>query len=156
MPKKFQKYKQGYFRPTNRSKCLNTESVVYRSNMELTFMRICDKNPNILKWGSECVVIPYYNEVRQRPARYFADFYVELSNGSKLVVEVKPKKEVDAINSSTPPKPGKKKKSTLIYEASMRQINKNKWEAAKEFCKKKNYVFRIITEVELENLMSFK
>jgi hypothetical protein len=43
----------------------------------------------------------------------------------------------------------RKKKSNLLYEQVQWSINTDKWNAAKEFCKKNNMEFLIITEKHL-------
>ena len=45
----------------------------------------------------------------------------------------------------------RKKKSTLIYEAYHYSVNQAKWEAARNYAKKKNLDFIILTEKELFN-----
>ena len=59
-------------------------------------MRYCDKNSNILEWGSEEIIIPYRSPLDQRIHRYFPDFYIKVRDNSgkvkKYVIEIKPKK----------------------------------------------------------------
>ena len=53
----------------------------------------CDKNENVLQWGSEEIVIPYISPVDRRVHRYFPDFYVKAKTRDerikKYIVEVK-------------------------------------------------------------------
>lgn len=156
---KFREYKQGVYKPINKEKCLNPDSIEYRSNLELKMMMIFDKNPNVLKWGSEYFIINYYNSVKRRNARYYVDFYVELSDGNIRLYEVKPFKEYDAIINPKPDnKKSKKKLSTKIYESAMKQMNKDKWDATQKFCQQstKKITFHIITEREIEELYNTK
>ena len=51
----------GRFVPTNPKKYKgNYTTIYYRSLWERKFMVYCDKNPNILQWGSEEIYIPYF------------------------------------------------------------------------------------------------
>ena len=53
-------------------------SVVYRSLWEKKFMDYCDKNPNVVEWSSEEIVIPYKDPVQKKIRRYFPDFYMNV------------------------------------------------------------------------------
>ena len=66
-PKQYKKYKGD---PTK---------VVYRSMWELRFMKYCDKNPYILEWSSEEVIIPYRG-LDGKIHRYFPDFKIKYRN----------------------------------------------------------------------------
>jgi hypothetical protein len=155
--KKFEQYKQGIYKPIHREKCVNTEEIHFRSKLELQFMQICDRNKDIVKWGSETVYVPYYNTVKNRMARYFVDFYVELGDGTRFLAEVKPHKEYLLIDGQTVLSKSKKKKSsTILYETFMLQMNRDKWAAAKKYCKEKNIDFRIITEIDIQQLLKHR
>jgi len=53
------KYHQGRFNPRNPEKYKGDfRNIIYRSSWEVEFMRYCDRNPNILEWGSEEFFIP--------------------------------------------------------------------------------------------------
>ena len=60
-------------------------------------MIYCDKNENILEWGSEEIALPYLSPLDNKIHRYFPDFYIKVkeTNGKvkKMVIEVKPKKQ---------------------------------------------------------------
>jgi hypothetical protein len=140
-------YKQGTYRPKHAKKYVGSHPIVYRSGWELKFFRWCDLNENVLEWTSESIVIPYINPTTGRGQRYFVDSSIALKENNKVVkylIEIKPKKQ------TIPPKYSKrKKKSTLIYEASTYAKNKAKWAAAEKWCQKKGYKFMILTEEEL-------
>ena len=113
-------------------------------------MRWCDKNARVVEWGSENVVIPYISPIDEKIHRYFMDMYVKIreANGvKKYLVEIKPDKQTRAPKSSK-----KKKESTVIYEQATWAVNQAKWEAAKQFAKKYNMDFIIITELDLEKM----
>ena len=106
-------------------------------------MRYCDKNSNILEWGSEETIIPYRSPLDQRIHRYFPDFYVKIAN-KKYLIEVKP------FRQTKEPKTQKKITKTYIREVVTWSVNSAKWKAATEFCKDHNWEFMIITEKELK------
>jgi len=160
MPKKrtFREFKQGQFKPSNREKCLNKTNPEYRSGLEMKVMTVLDKNPNVLQWSSEQIIIPYIHPIKSAErgspeyARYYADFYIKLKIGEQikeLVVEVKPKRQCEK-----PTTHGNKKTSTLLYENVMWAVNQAKWEAATAYCKKKNYIFVIINEDNIDSILS--
>ena len=122
-------------------------NIVYRSLWERKFMVYCDKNENILEWGSEEVVVPYHSPIDNRYHRYFPDFYIKVreSNGEikKMIIEIKPFKQC------MEPKVQKKKTKGYIYEVMEYAKNQAKWEAAKEWCLDRGYEFKVLTENEL-------
>lgn len=145
MNSKNSKYRQGVFVPINKDKFIGTKAF-YRSGLELKFMRFCDNNSNVVMWGSENVIIPYISPLDGRVHRYFVDNFVAIKEGNvlkKYLVEIKPSRQ------TAPPKTKYKKKEYLIYEQSMYVVNQAKWQAAKEFCKKKGMDFLILTEKEI-------
>lgn len=145
MIKKNPKYVQGIFIPKNGDKFLGSKAI-YRSSLELRFMKFCDVNENIIKWGSENVVVPYLNPLDGKIHRYFVDNFVMIKEGNqvkKYLVEIKPSSQL------SPPTTKYRRKSNLIYEQTMYITNQAKWEAARKFCDKKGYSFIILTEKHL-------
>tara|TARA_R110000787_G_scaffold150097_1_gene264003 strand:- start:1890 stop:2327 length:438 start_codon:yes stop_codon:yes gene_type:complete len=139
------RWRQGIFVPKNIDKFIGSKAI-YRSGLELKFFRFCDHNPNVLKWGSENIVIPYKSPLDNRMHRYYVDNYIELKEGNKTIkylVEIKPSKQ------TKPPTVKYKKKQHLIYEQRSYIINQAKWAAAKAYSKKIGGVFIILTEKEL-------
>tara|TARA_B100001250_G_scaffold382113_1_gene374985 strand:+ start:2795 stop:3235 length:441 start_codon:yes stop_codon:yes gene_type:complete len=134
-PKFFSKYKGD---PTN---------IIYRSLWELKFMKYCDSNKNVLKWGSEILALPYRSPVDNRVHRYFPDFYIKVreSNGKikEYIIEIKPKKQC------IKPVPKKRKTKNHLYEVYEYAKNQAKWKAAKNFCVDRGMEFKVITEDEL-------
>ena len=122
-------------------------NIVYRSLWERKFMVYCDKNENVLQWGSEEIAIPYRSPIDRRVHRYFPDFYIKYkdTNGKirKSIIEVKPLRQC-----SPPPKP-KKQTRGYIYEAYEYAKNQAKWKAAREWCLDRGYEFKVMTEKEL-------
>ncbi len=112
--------------------------VVYRSLWEKHAFRWCDENPNVKRWSSEEVVIPYLYEVDNRYHRYFMDLKIVREDGSTWLIEIKPDKE-------RKPPTGKKTKRYL-NEALTYVKNQNKWKAAEEYAKDRGWHFQIWTE----------
>ena len=121
----------------------NPNNVVFRSSWELRFFNWCDKNPDILKWSSEEIVIPYKSPLDGKWHRYFPDVWMKTSTDTYLI-EIKPFKETQ--------EPKKKTRVTqkYLYEVKTWGINSSKWKAAQEFCNDRKWKFKIITEKELK------
>ena len=142
-------YDQGYYRPRHPEKYVgNPNNIIYRSSWERIFCKWVDMNPAILSWSSEEICIPYIKPTDGAVHRYFPDYIIKVKDRTGKIttwmVEIKP------YNQSVPPVPSKRKRqSTLLQEQATYLINQYKWKAAKEFCAKKGWVFKVITEKEL-------
>jgi hypothetical protein len=139
----------GKFRPSNTHKYKgDPTNIIYRSLWERKFMMWCDKNENVLEWGSEEIVIPYISPVDNRPHRYFPDFYVrartKTGKTEKYIIEVKPAAQ------TLPPKKSKRITKRYISEVKTYAVNDAKWKAAKEYCLDRRMKFMILTEHELK------
>ena len=144
---KNKKYKQGIYKPKNVKKYAGKNHPRYLSSWELKFFRWCDDNIHVVEWSSESVHIPYINPLTGRVHKYMVDNCIVIErNGvkTKYLVEIKPYKQT-----LKPSKHGNKKKSTLLYESVEYVRNQAKWAAAKKWCEKKNFLFKIITEKDL-------
>ena len=137
----------GIYRPINPKKYRgNPRNIIYRSLWERKFMLFCDKNSNILEWGSETIIIPYHAPDGQM-RRYYPDFYIKVrekgGGTSKYIVEIKPKKQ-------TKPPYGKDKR-TRAYKNAVLTFAKNraKWDAAENYCDNRQMKFLILTEDHL-------
>ena len=143
--KRDKRFRQGIYRPKNPSKFLGKEAI-YRSGLELKFFIFADNNPNILEWGSECIIVPYFDHIAKRQRKYYIDNYVKIKEGDKIkkyLVEIKPHKQ------TIEPTIGRKKKTTVLYEKVMWENNKDKWKHAREYARKHGMEFIIITEKDL-------
>lgn len=143
-------YHQGKYRVKNKDKYVNPKgvnNVVYRSSWERMLCAWCDNNSGVKKWGSEEVVVPYINKLDGKPHRYFIDFYLEMENGDKYLVEVKPKAQTKA-----PERKKGKSEKRLLEEISTYTTNVSKWETAVKYAEKRGARFVIWTEIELQNL----
>lgn len=125
--------------------------ITMRSSWERKFANWCDTNPSVVKWNSEGVPIQYYHSVDRKTRRYFVDFLVMLvtkdGEVKRLIVEVKP--YVQTI----PPKPPKantdKAIKNYVDACHTYQQNLDKWNAARQWAKKHDWEFIIMTEYEL-------
>jgi len=141
------KYIQGIFRPRHPERYKGSQPILYRSSWELKFYRWCDNNSNVISWGSESVVIPYQSPLDGKIHCYFVDGVLRLKDKNNKIhnylVEIKPLKQ------TLPPNPNRKKTKSLLREQYMYAVNIAKWQAAKVWCDKNNYKFKILTEKDL-------
>lgn len=141
------KYTQGLYKLINKDKYKgNTKTVTYRSSWELSYLFKLDTDPNVIQFSSEEVVIPYVG-VDGRPHRYFVDFYVKRKVGDTIIeelIEIKPYKE------TIPPvlTEGQRTK-TKVRAVITWDTNSRKWTAARKYCEKRGWNFRIVTEKDL-------
>jgi len=121
--------------------------ITYRSLWERKCMLIFDENPNVTKWASEELAIPYMSPVDRKKHKYYPDFIVEMKNKEgvveTLMIEVKPKKQTE------PPKKPKRQTKRFLNEAKTYLTNQAKWDAANAFCERKGWRFKILTEKEI-------
>jgi len=138
----------GTFRPTNPQKYVGDHrNIIYRSSWEARLMNWLDKNPSIVSWASEEIIIPYISPVDGRYHRYFPDFLVKVKDkdgkNKTMLLEVKPKKQ------TKPPEQQRRVTKRYITEVATWGVNQSKWKAAEEYCKDRGWEFRIITEDHL-------
>ena len=138
-------YKGRYF-PTNPKKYRgNPNQIIYRSLWERKVMVYCDKNDEIIEWGSEEVIVPYLSPMDGKIHRYFADFYMKVRQADrstkKFIIEVKPKSQC-----KQPVKNPKRRTTKWFNEVKTFAINQAKWKSAREFCEDKGMEFKIFTE----------
>ena len=138
----------GQFKPSNPQKYVGDyKNIIYRSSWEARVMTWLDKNPSIVSWASEEVVIPYISPVDGRWHRYFPDFVVKVKdkNGTlkTMMLEVKPKKQTKE------PEQQKRVTKRYITEVTTWGVNQAKWKAATEYCLDRNWEFKLITEDHL-------
>jgi|688.fasta_scaffold853768_2 hypothetical protein len=140
---------QGVFVPKNENKYVGKKPIIYRSSYELKFFRFCDDNPNVSRWASESIKIPYFHPFEKSVRQYHVDLNMVIKEGEaykKYLVEIKPEKQTrkpDFTNS-------KCRKATMLYEQMTYVTNCAKWEAAKKFAKMHDMQFIILTEKNLK------
>lgn len=135
-------FASGVYTPQNPHKYVGKHNPRFRSGWELTFMKFCDSNNNIIAWASEAIQVPYRNPFTGKQTVYIPDFFVmyQDKNGNKRaeVVEIKPKKQ-SIIES---------KVASLRDKATV-ALNHAKWQAAANYCKRQGLTFRVITEDDI-------
>lgn len=138
------RYKQGFFVPTRPAKCGNimatseVQPIVCRSGWEKQFCEYCDETDSIIFWMSEPIKILYKNPIKNRMSFYVPDFVIHyLDKNKKLVkmmIEIKPLKEASL------------KEASNGYDRMMLAQNVMKWQSAIEYCKKRDYIFKVLTD----------
>ena len=137
----------GKFRPKNTKKYRGDPTkIFYRSLWERQAFRWLDDQEDILEWNSEEVVIPYRCKTDGRSHRYFMDLYIKFKTGQVYLVEIKPKKQTQ------PPKQPKRQTKRYLTEVMTYAKNTSKWDAAKDFCENRGWIFQVWTEDTLKKL----
>ena len=138
----------GKFSPKNTNKYLgDPTNIWYRSLWERRVMAHLDENPSVIGWSNEEIIIPYLSPVDNKWHRYFPDFMVKIKNKEgvteSMILEVKP------ASQSAPPQKKSKVTKSYIREVMTWGVNEAKWNAAVEYCKDRNWTFRVITENDI-------
>lgn len=138
------RYQQGYVNPNACKKLfpsLKNDIIIYRSSYEKKFILWLESCPTVKYWGSECFHIPYVSKIDGMTHKYYPDYFVEMTDGTKIVVEIKPYDQTHKpINESN----GWARREWIK--------NVSKWTAAQEFCKKNGLQFKILTEKTINRL----
>ena len=124
--------------------------IICRSSWEEAFCRWADHSRGIKSWVSEEVVIKYQDPIQpiknNKPhfKNYWPDYVIETVNGEIYLIEVKP------LKYTKPPTQSKNKsRKTMLTESKSWLVNQAKWKAARAYCFRKGWTFKIITEKEL-------
>ena len=164
-PNQNSSFRQGYFKPNNLAKYKGDPSqIIYRSMWEHRFMTWCDIHPNITKWSSEPVAIPYINPCAKlvngsyQPAKhnYYVDFYILVEKDGETqswLIEIKPGMQVPTSEQLN--RLGKminegnktdKKIKRYNYELKTLLVNRAKFLAAKKFAEERGCKFAVCDE----------
>lgn len=136
----------GTFKPKNKNKYSgNYNNIVYRSLWERNVFRWCDDNPQVLKWVSEEIIIPYYYPLDKKYHRYFVDLKITTATGTYLI-EIKPKSQ------TVPPKKPSRQTKRYLTEAATYVKNQCKWEAAKNYAEDRGWEFHVWTEDTIRSM----
>ena len=127
MQKKRKKKRSRYHRGTYVSHIAG--ECKFRSSWEEKYMRYLDSDPNVASWSYEKLIIEYVSNKRTGKVRkYYPDFFVEMKDGARVVIEIKQKRKLDQI------------------------IVRKKTKAAEEWCVSHGAIYRLLTEIELKQL----
>ena len=141
-------YTQGFYEPQFPAKYKGKLPIVYRSSLEKRVFFLLDMNDSVIEWGSETIVVPYVSPVDSRVHRYFTDlnFKYRGTNGYvvKYLVEIKPYKQT-----LKPVQTPRKRQRTFLAESYQYAVNMAKWDAATQWANKHGYVFKLITEKDM-------
>lgn len=141
-PIKDGRYSQGYINPSSCKKIfpqMKTDKIIYRSSYERKFIAWLENSEQVKNWGSECIRIPYLY-IDGKMHSYYPDYFVEMMDGTKMVVEIKPSAQTKRpVNENT-------------WVGKEYRKNMCKWKATMEFCQAKGYKFKIITEKTINNI----
>lgn len=141
------KYYSGRFRPKNIEKYEGDHTNVrYRSSWERAVLKWLDENPNVIKYSSEEVIVPYRCKTDDKMHRYFVDIKVQFKGGITYLIEIKPKKE------TIPPKTRERKTRGYLIEVMTYAKNISKWESATKYAKDRGWIFEIWTEDTIKSL----
>lgn len=138
------KFYQGKFKPKFPKKYKGDPTkITYRSSWELQVFVYMDKNPDIISWNSEEVVIPYISPIDGKRHRYFVDIWMKNRKGGVYLIEIKPYAQSKA--------PKKRSRVTKKYlnEVKTWGVNQAKWTAATAYCQERGWIFKVLTEKEL-------
>ena len=135
------KFLQGYYKVKNPEKYIGRKAPYARSSWEMAFMRFCDSRPDVIRWSSEGLKIPYRHPFTNQYTNYVPDFLIEYidKNGKKHVelIEIKPSTQSTMETA----------RSRADQQAVA--INAAKWTAAQEWCARKGIKFKVITEDQI-------
>ena len=141
---------RGNFKVKNPKKYIgDSTNVIYRSLMELNFMKWCERSEKVLKWNSEEVVIPYISPMDKKRHRYFPDFLIQTNKGWTLI-EVKPLVQTKPPKKILIEKVTLKKKRRYVKAVATWLVNEAKWNAAKKVCEVNGWKFELMTEKQLQ------
>ena len=142
--------------------CNEDKNICMRSSYEIRYCMSIDRNPDIIKWGSENVIIPYFFpfefkngqilESKRQIRRYYMDFYVKYKDGREELIEIKPLYQVKA-----PIAKEYKTKYSLNNALFSFKKNTEKWKNTEKYCeeerkKGRQITFHIVTETQLSKL----
>jgi hypothetical protein len=140
---------KGKFTPSNPNKYVGDSTrIIYRSLWERKFMVYLDTSSQIKEWSSEEISVPYFDPNTKKMRQYFPDFVVKLAhNDSILMIEIKPKRQ------TIEPKPPKTKTRAsqikFLQASSIYAMNDAKWKAARDYCDKRGWNFKLMTQDDL-------
>lgn len=146
----FNKNTDTLYTPVNFEKYAGKPPIICRSSWEESFCRWADHSPSVVRWASEEVLIKYQDpntpikNGKPHFRSYYPDFTIETDKGEIFLIEIKPYKQTKPPTNSS-----RKSQKTLITEQKTWRTNQAKFQAAQNYCKRRGWTFKIITEKEL-------
>lgn len=141
------KYHQGKYKIKNPHKYKgDINNIIYRSSWEAKLLHYLDTKSSVISFSSEEIIIPYISPLDGRVHRYFPDAWAIMKTNKGLktyLIEVKP------LSQTSLPNPNRKKTAKLLNEITTYMVNEAKWDAAKEYCKQRDWQFLILTEKDI-------
>jgi hypothetical protein len=151
------RYKNGEIAPSKLTKFKPTEkspTFVYRSSYEYVFCMWCEYNANVVSWSSEPYSIEYYCPVKKKLRSYWIDFISKMIDGQKIIIEVKPEKDLQAVKifqQTFARLTTAEAKTSYIQANKIAANNYGKWQAAKKYAKQNGMQFQVVTEKFLKS-----
>lgn len=132
------KFHQGIYEVLNPEKYVGDKPPYFRSSWEAAFCRMCDTHPNIKRWASENIKIPYQHPFTGKWTNYVPDFMLQYEDKQGVdhveLIEIKPSSQTTMENAR-----GTANKMAVA-------VNAAKWTAAQEWCKRQGIRFRVVNE----------
>jgi len=144
----YSKARKGIFKPKNPSKWVSPNKIIYRSSIEQRYFTLFDLSSSVINIASEKVIIPYFDDARQKQRRYYIDLIVKYKDKQG---EIKVKLiEIKSFTESILPK--KPKRITENYKNAIATYitNQSKWKAATAYANKRGWEFVVMTEKNLK------
>lgn len=121
-------------------------NIIYRSSWEAKVFSWLDNHPDVILWGSEELIIPYWDSIQNKKRRYFPDLIFKIKQKNNdiniYVVEIKPEFQ-------TKPPIQRKQTKRYLTETMTYVNNMDKWNAAEKYCEEKGWKFLVLTEKSL-------
>jgi hypothetical protein len=143
-PSKKSGFIQGYINLNECKKYLGNGPIIYRSSWERKFCLYCERHPEIIQWSSESLSIKYFNPIDEKYHTYFPDFLVKTGDGKTIIVEVKPKAQLQKPNLPKRKTPKQIESYKWAYSTYITNMSKKKY--AEEYAKSRGWDYMIVTE----------
>ena len=147
------KWKSGKFTPQHTIKYIgDADNIIFRSSWERTFCHYCDVNPNIVKWSSEPLSIPYWSPIDKKEHKYFVDYYIQVKKKDGTIenwfIEIKPENQYDINMRPKEPTGNITQQKIRAYNQKLKTwiTNRAKFEAATRYAENRGYRFGAINE----------
>jgi hypothetical protein len=125
----------------------DVDNIWYRSSYELKYLKWLDTDPRVIEYNSEEIIVPYISPIDNRWHKYYIDFWAKMKdkngNINTYLIEIKP------YHQTKPPEVKKRITKAYINEVATWGVNDAKWNAARAYCRQRNWKFLILTEKEL-------